>query len=62
MKKFNEFCEKYEASLWQLIAAIWFFIYYFLGIEKDALFGAGVFWLFLAVIDFVQKKLRNKKQ
>ena len=60
MKKFNEFCEKYEASIWQLIAAISFFLYYFLGAEKDELFAAGVFWLILAIIDFMQKKLRKK--
>ncbi len=28
MEKFNEFCEKYEAPLWQVAAAIWFFVEY----------------------------------
>lgn len=55
MKKFNEFCEKYEASIWQLVASICFFLYWLLGTEKDALFGAGVFWLALAIFGFIQK-------
>ena len=62
MKKLNDFCVQYEASIWQLIAAIWFFVYYFMGTEKSALFGAGVFWLVMAVLDFVQKKMKSKKE
>ena len=62
MKKFNEFCEKYEASIWQLITAFWFFLYWILGTEKDALFGASIFWLVLAIVDFIQKSMKNKKK
>ena len=62
MKKFNEFCEEYEASLWQLCAAIWFFVEYFCNRDVETLFGAGVFWTVLAIFDFIQKKLRKNKK
>lgn len=60
MKKFNDFCEKYEPALWQLVASLWFFIEYFCHRDVDSLFGAGVFWAAWGIIDIIRIKMKKK--
>lgn len=61
MKKFNNFCEKYESPLWQLIASIWFFIEYFRNKEINSLLNAGIFFAVFAIFDIIRIKLSKKQ-
>ena len=60
MEKFNNFCEKYEVFLWQLVAALWFFVEYFCNREVYSLLGAGIFWVVIAIFTAIAKKTRKK--
>ena len=44
MEKFNNFVEKYEVPLWQILAALSFFVEFILNKKVPALFGEGVFF------------------
>ena len=60
MDKFNKFCEKYGTALWQLTAAIWFYVEFFSNQGIYSLLGAGVFWTVLAIIEFVRISIRKE--
>ena len=61
MKKSDDFFAKYEMVLWQIIAAVWFFIEYFCHKEIYSLLRAGVFWVVIAIFEIVRIN-RKKKQ
>ena len=60
MKKFNDFCEKYETSLWLLCASIWFFVEYFCNQGVNSLLWDGIFWIAFAVEEFIRKAMKKK--
>ena len=62
MKKVNDFFEKYEIPLWQLIAAIWFLVEYFCNKSVESLLWDGVFWAAFAIMDFIRIKLQKKQK
>ena len=62
MDKFNSFCEKYEVALWMVAAAIWFYVEFATNNLIGSLFGAGVVWTVLAIIEFARIYLKNKPE
>ena len=62
MKKFNDFCEKYETPLWLFIVSINLFVIYFINPDKDTILSEALFWIFFAIFSFIEKTLRNKKK
>ena len=62
MKKFNDFCEKYETPLWLVIVSISLFVIYFTNPDRSAILGEAIFWIIFAIFYFIQKTLRNKKK
>ncbi len=62
MDKFNEFCEKYEIVLWQLCAAIWFFVEFACNQKNSSILWDGIIWVAFAIVEYIRIRNKNNKK
>ena len=55
MSKINDFCQKYNSTLWCLVAALLFFVeYFFMQPKVISILYSGFFWIVFTIEEFIR--------